>query len=263
MVKKMHGSKPFPTDELPLHEVGRRGSAVAVASRALVRMSMDAADGDYLGSEASLLAKLGVSRPTLRQAAKIVESDQLLEVRPGLNGGFYARRPEARHVVQAPAFYLRINGATLHEAGVATDVIMSSVAAAAALSDDQMLRDELKNITEELEATDDETYTTRYMIDLEQRLLKLIARMGRNPFFELFVQITHEFGLLERDLRFYERAPERKLAWRRLQENYCHAVLDGDPEQAALLVHRRNALVNSWIREDSNAPGATAALENL
>ena len=128
MVKTRHVARHLSGESFPLIETGKRDSAVARVVRALVRLSMDGEDGSYLGSELELLARFRVSRPTLRQAAKMLQNDQMIEVRRGLNGGFYACRPEARHVVQGPAFYLRLNGAMLGEAGVAMDIIMSKLA---------------------------------------------------------------------------------------------------------------------------------------
>jgi DNA-binding FadR family transcriptional regulator len=255
MVKRRNGAARLAGQDFPLDESGRQDSAVARAVKALVRLSMDAPDGAYLGSEPQLLEQLEVSRPTLRQAAKIVQNDQLVEIRRGLNGGFYARRPEARHIVQGPAFYLRLNGATLAQAGAAMCVIMSNASAAAALNPDPALRTALRALADDLEALPDSAYTPSYIMGFERRLMKLIASMGRNPFFELFIAMMHEFGVLERDLRFYQHASDRKPVWRRLQLEHCQAVLEGDSEHAALLVHRRSALVDKWIREDSAVDG--------
>ena len=41
-------------------------------AQALVDLSLAAKPGDYLGAENDLLQKFGISRPTLRQAAKMV-----------------------------------------------------------------------------------------------------------------------------------------------------------------------------------------------
>lgn len=49
-----------------------------------------AADGAAPRSEDELLERYGVSRPTLRQAARILEHEQLIDVRRGVNGGFLA-----------------------------------------------------------------------------------------------------------------------------------------------------------------------------
>ena len=84
---------------------------VAKTARRLAELSLASDAGAYLGAEADLLQQLEISRPTLRQAAKIVESDRLISVRRGVKGGFYAERPNAQDAIKALARYLRMNGA--------------------------------------------------------------------------------------------------------------------------------------------------------
>ena len=238
-----------------MQDVDKRNSAVSRAARALVAMSMDAPDGGYLGAESDLLRRLGISRPTLRQADKIVESDQMLEVKRGLNGGFFARRPEARHAMQGPAFYLRLNGATLQHASAATGALMRDAVTLAAACQDLALRADLTEILHRLEAIGSDAYTTRQLVEIEAAIVNLILRMSGNPCLELFVQITYEFGALERDLRFYETVPSRKAQWRGLQLEICRAVLAGDAQAAEEVSLRSNATIASWLREDSVSTG--------
>ena len=53
-------------------------SLVARTARELAELSLAHEDGDFIGAEDDLLSRLGVSRPTLRQAAKIAENDRLI-----------------------------------------------------------------------------------------------------------------------------------------------------------------------------------------
>lgn len=71
--------------------------AVPTAVSATVDMLRDEIlqrdDGEWLGWEDDLVERLGVSRPTLRQAARLLEAEELLVVKRGTNGGLFARRP--------------------------------------------------------------------------------------------------------------------------------------------------------------------------
>src|ERR1700683_4326848 len=69
-------------------------------------------EGDYLGSEEDLIARYGVSQPTLRQTARLLEQEQLLSVRRGQGGGYYVRRPIISVVARAAASYLRAQHVT-------------------------------------------------------------------------------------------------------------------------------------------------------
>lgn len=58
----------------------------------LRRMARRSEDGALLGSENALIAAIGTSRATLRQAARLVEREGLLKVRRGVHGGYFATR---------------------------------------------------------------------------------------------------------------------------------------------------------------------------
>jgi DNA-binding FadR family transcriptional regulator len=63
-----------------------------------------------LPSEAALMAQFGVSRPTLREAFRILESEQLIRVVRGARGGARVLRPD-------PAVAARYTGVLLQAAG--------------------------------------------------------------------------------------------------------------------------------------------------
>ncbi len=77
-------------------------------ARALVDMSLEAKPGEYLGAEKDLLQKFGISRPTLRQAAKMVERDRSISVRRGSKGGFFAERLDAGDAIESMTRLLRL-----------------------------------------------------------------------------------------------------------------------------------------------------------
>ena len=53
-------------------------------------------EGDFLPNEAELMAHFGVSRPTLREAVRVLESERLVEVRRGSRTGARVRVPARR-----------------------------------------------------------------------------------------------------------------------------------------------------------------------
>jgi GntR family transcriptional regulator, transcriptional repressor for pyruvate dehydrogenase complex len=65
------------------------------------------APGQLLGSEDELVARYGVSRPTFRQAARILQAEGLLEVRRGVGGGLFAHPPTPGSVARTLSVLLR------------------------------------------------------------------------------------------------------------------------------------------------------------
>lgn len=75
----------------------------------------DLAEGASLASEASLMAEFNVSRPTLREAYRILESEGLLTVRRGARGGAHVHKPKAEVAARYAALVLQSQGAQLKD----------------------------------------------------------------------------------------------------------------------------------------------------
>lgn len=71
--------------------------------------------GDTLLPEAELLQQLQVSRPTLRQALRVLESESLIQLGRGARSGAIILRPSIEAAAQYGALYLATQGATLAE----------------------------------------------------------------------------------------------------------------------------------------------------
>jgi len=70
-------------------------------------------EGDFLPNEAELMAHFGVSRPTLREAVRVLESERLVEVRRGSRTGARVRVPGPEIVARPAGLLLELSGATI------------------------------------------------------------------------------------------------------------------------------------------------------
>ena len=73
------------------------------------------ADGDPLPSESDLLARFGVSRPTLREVYRVLESEGFITVRRGAKGGVWVHPPDREVAARYAAFTLEYRGVTVRD----------------------------------------------------------------------------------------------------------------------------------------------------
>jgi GntR family transcriptional regulator, transcriptional repressor for pyruvate dehydrogenase complex len=100
------------------------------------------AEGEALPSEHELQARFGVSRPTLREAFRILESESLITVRRGAHGGAVVRIPNTDVAARYAAFVLEYRETTLADVYQARIVIEPAAVGllAADRSDDDLVR---------------------------------------------------------------------------------------------------------------------------
>jgi len=82
-------------------------------------------EGDVLPPEAELLERFGVSRPTLREALRILESESLLDINRGMRGGARVVVPSEKTASRYVGRYLqfqRVAMIDVHEATIAIEL---------------------------------------------------------------------------------------------------------------------------------------------
>jgi len=227
-----------------MQQQGAGETLVSRTARELARLSLATDEGAYLGAEDELLSSLGVSRPTLRQAAKIVENDRLLSVRRGTKGGFYASRPVSADAIRTLAGYLRIKGGTLADVLVVSRLVSEEAAARACSSQSPDLRRRLEEFQQEIVNRD----STSAMIRAETELVEIISKMSGNPVIELVMAIGFSFGSKEREVGLFRDPDHREIA-RSFHQKLCAAILDRDEEIARVIMRRRSAAMLEWVEQ--------------
>jgi DNA-binding FadR family transcriptional regulator len=70
-------------------------------------------EGDVLAPEGELMQRFGVSRPTLREAMRVLEGEALITVHRGARGGARVHTPDGETVAQFAGLVLQFRGATV------------------------------------------------------------------------------------------------------------------------------------------------------
>jgi DNA-binding FadR family transcriptional regulator len=111
-------SSPLPTSQVDAQLVGSVVRAPKTAEliagqlrRQVVRGEL--VPGDTLPPEQQLMAQFGVSRPTLREAFRILETENLITVRRGSRGGAKVTQPSVSVAARYVGLLLQIQGATI------------------------------------------------------------------------------------------------------------------------------------------------------
>jgi GntR family transcriptional repressor for pyruvate dehydrogenase complex len=81
--------------------------------RRIVREELN--QGDSLAPEAALMTEYGVSRPTLREAFRILEAESLIVVRRGAGGGARVQTPNPEVAARYAGFVLEHRGTTVKD----------------------------------------------------------------------------------------------------------------------------------------------------
>jgi len=91
-------------------------------------------EGDLLGTEAELILRFAVSRPTLREALKMLEAEGLISIVRGVLGGVAVHRPDRRMTARAAALVLQSRSVDLADVFDASAIIEPAAARSVALS---------------------------------------------------------------------------------------------------------------------------------
>ena len=124
---------------------------IADALRALI-VSGELSEGESLGREPDLVEQFGVSRPSLREALRILEAEGLITVKRGVAGGVIVHQPDERMTGRTAALVLQARNVSLADVFQARSLLEPlAVKAIAALPHRRIALAELHTLVEQEE----------------------------------------------------------------------------------------------------------------
>jgi DNA-binding FadR family transcriptional regulator len=224
-------------------------SAVQRAASQLRAMAMAEAEGALLGSEDEMMARLAVSRPTLRQAAALVAQERVISIRRGVNGGYFAALPDSMTVARMAAIYLQSRDAHLSEVIAAVEPIRTEIARLASRNRDPAAQEKMAEFLSQERAMPQSDY--RSFLRAERAFGRVLGAISGNRVLELFLGIVYDLSaFLGREEDVYINRPERIELYRARRNQMAAAIIDGDEEMAVLATRRCSALVSEWGHQD-------------
>lgn len=212
---------------------------------------MAAVDGEFLGAEEEIRNRLGVSRPTLRQAAALVAEEQLLVIRRGMGGGYFARRPDTSTVTRIAAIYLQSRRARLEEIIRAVEPIRVELARLATRNRDAAATEQLRAFLQEERTLDGRTVSYAAFLKAERTFGKVLGRASGSQVLTLFLDILYDLaGRLGHEEDIYVNHPERVQKYRAYRNQMAEAIAERDEEMAVLAAKRCSAAAMAWMKLD-------------
>jgi DNA-binding FadR family transcriptional regulator len=207
-------------------------------------------DGALIGSEEELLSRYGVSRPTLRQAAALVAQEQLVRVRRGVSGGYFATRPTAGAVSHMAAIYLSTHGTSAEQILHAVELVRADMVRLAADAPNSTLKADLRDFLEEDEAAHGSAYSPRQFARSEREYYDLLGGLSGNNALHLFAQILLDLvGILFPVDSALLWTPARVDAAVRRRARIIRAILAGDAETAMAEADGGTQQARAWLAQ--------------
>jgi DNA-binding FadR family transcriptional regulator len=155
-------------------------------------------EGEMLPSEPELVAELGVSRPTLRQALRILETELLVQVKRGRNGGTRVSKPSPDVALRYLGNLLLFQGTTLDDVHVARTLLEPTAVAALAST---ITADQVATLRDLVEANRTQTDPSALRDAGSAFHAKVVGMTGNEPL-ALFAMLVQR--LLDGPLERYE-----------------------------------------------------------
>jgi DNA-binding FadR family transcriptional regulator len=127
------GEQTLPDRRAEAIRLREKPQRIADELRGLI-LSGDLTEGDSLGHEPELIERFGVSRPSLREALRILEAEGLITVVRGAAGGVVVHEPDQRMTARTAALVLQARNVSLADVYDARSLIEPTAARVVAQS---------------------------------------------------------------------------------------------------------------------------------
>lgn len=213
-------------------------------------------EGDFLPPEGQLMATLGISRPTLREAFRVLETERLISIVRGSRSGAQVHRPRVGGVSRYAGFVLQAQGTTIADIYEARLAIEPFIARRLAERQPAGATARLRAETERLTQMVEEKRYVDFMVALAG-FHRLLVEVSGNRTLLFLTQMLQEV-VTRHQVEFFKthRMPDdeqRRRALRGIRSFHKLITLIDAGDAAGAEAHWRLHVVNSnesWVPED-------------
>jgi DNA-binding FadR family transcriptional regulator len=142
--------------------------------------------GDALPPESALMSEFGVSRPTLREAYRVLEAEKLIEVRRGARGGAHVLTPSADVAARFSALILEYHNTSLADVLEARTAVEGPIVGIVA---SKRTRADIKSLKVSLRASEEAIENGVSEVKSLVAFHKLVVDLARNNTLSALAQI--------------------------------------------------------------------------
>ena len=223
-----------------------RGEKVAARlARLIVRdiVEQDRKPGDALEGESGMLERFEVSRASLREALRILETQGLITIKPGPGGGPSVGAVDSRDFGRMATLFFQVKRVTLGAVLEARLVIEPVMAGLAATRHDPELNGRLEEVVREHY----EAETDREWLATTQEFHALVCGMSGNPLLNLLAGALKD--IYTDRVAGFVFPPEKRDDVVKVHGQIASAIIDGDGATARRLMHDHMATLAGFFEE--------------
>ena len=204
--------------------------------------------GDKLPPERELQKTLETSRPTLREALRVLEQKGLIEIRTGAKGGAFIKAAGVDRMSENLALLIhqrKVSLKHLFEFRLSIEGLVTGLAARNATTKD--LKRLTKHINELAELLEEGSKRWKEFYVVESLLHQAIPEMSRNPIFEWILQTVHSSMWI-----YYEMLPHDEKVLQDVYRDWCdivNAIKEKDEIMATGVANAHVVTYNRWLEE--------------
>jgi DNA-binding FadR family transcriptional regulator len=211
--------------------VGRISEIIVDQIRLLMRQGQ-LKPGDRLPPERDLCERFGVSRVTVREALRMLESSGLVEIRVGARGGAFVTAPSSDRVGEGLADLLTLS---VISAADVTEVRMILEVGIVPLVCERATEQDIADLEEICERSEAALRAGGYSMDFSLEFHIRVAQATHNPAVVMLVE-SFRGPILMSLQQAQEAAPEMGGLGTREHERFIEAVRRRDPDAATQIM---------------------------